>query len=304
MRNHRRLRGRIERKPRVRIADATDRGIDDDPPLAAREHHRELVAQAQEDGTDVGIEHVVIGAARLLLDRRAALLEAGIVEGDVEPAEAFDRGADQAHDVAVLRDVGRHRKRLRPECPARSGGGPDLGLTTARDQHRRGALGGHLQRRGATDAAAASGHQTDFSRHAVRLGGTGFDDRQRLSQGASPAIAAASGIAWENSCMIQLLIRPCPGVKMISPERHLIDEIRAASRQMVRELGFMDATVAATDYRTVGGPHHPGNRHPRSDERGTARRVPASAEVECEPHGGQAGRVRRTEGTPEASDAR
>lgn len=28
----------------------------------------------------------------------------------------------------------------------------------------------------------------------------------------------------------------------------LIDGIRAASRQMVRELGFMDATVAATDY--------------------------------------------------------
>jgi DNA-binding MarR family transcriptional regulator len=28
----------------------------------------------------------------------------------------------------------------------------------------------------------------------------------------------------------------------------LIDEIRAASRQMVRELGFMEATVAATDY--------------------------------------------------------
>src|SRR5216683_1184758 len=28
----------------------------------------------------------------------------------------------------------------------------------------------------------------------------------------------------------------------------LIDDIRAASRQMVRELGFMDATIAATDY--------------------------------------------------------
>jgi DNA-binding MarR family transcriptional regulator len=28
----------------------------------------------------------------------------------------------------------------------------------------------------------------------------------------------------------------------------LIDDIRAASRQMVRELGFMDATVAASDY--------------------------------------------------------
>ena len=28
----------------------------------------------------------------------------------------------------------------------------------------------------------------------------------------------------------------------------LIDDIRAASRLMVRELGFMDATVAASDY--------------------------------------------------------
>jgi DNA-binding MarR family transcriptional regulator len=31
-------------------------------------------------------------------------------------------------------------------------------------------------------------------------------------------------------------------------ELNLIDEIRAASRQMVRELGFMDATIATTDY--------------------------------------------------------
>ncbi len=31
-------------------------------------------------------------------------------------------------------------------------------------------------------------------------------------------------------------------------ELALIDDIRAASRLMVRELGFMDATVAATDY--------------------------------------------------------
>jgi DNA-binding MarR family transcriptional regulator len=37
-----------------------------------------------------------------------------------------------------------------------------------------------------------------------------------------------------------------PGVKMA--ELSLIDDIRAASRLMVRELGFMDATVAASDY--------------------------------------------------------
>jgi DNA-binding MarR family transcriptional regulator len=38
------------------------------------------------------------------------------------------------------------------------------------------------------------------------------------------------------------------GVKMTTPEQPLIDDIRAASRQMVRELGFMEATLAATDY--------------------------------------------------------
>ena len=35
---------------------------------------------------------------------------------------------------------------------------------------------------------------------------------------------------------------------MTAPDLALIDDIRAASRQMVRELGFMDATLAATDY--------------------------------------------------------
>ena len=35
---------------------------------------------------------------------------------------------------------------------------------------------------------------------------------------------------------------------MTVPDLTLIDDIRAASRQMVRELGFMEATLAATDY--------------------------------------------------------
>jgi DNA-binding MarR family transcriptional regulator len=35
---------------------------------------------------------------------------------------------------------------------------------------------------------------------------------------------------------------------MFTPDLVLIDDIRAASRQMVRELGFMESTVAATDY--------------------------------------------------------
>ena len=35
---------------------------------------------------------------------------------------------------------------------------------------------------------------------------------------------------------------------MAAIDLSLIDDVRAASRQMVRELGFMEATVAATDY--------------------------------------------------------
>jgi DNA-binding MarR family transcriptional regulator len=35
---------------------------------------------------------------------------------------------------------------------------------------------------------------------------------------------------------------------MPAPDIALIDDIRSASRQMVRELGFMEATIAATDY--------------------------------------------------------
>ena len=35
---------------------------------------------------------------------------------------------------------------------------------------------------------------------------------------------------------------------MAVSDLRLVDEIRVASRQMVRELGFMEATVAATDY--------------------------------------------------------
>ena len=35
---------------------------------------------------------------------------------------------------------------------------------------------------------------------------------------------------------------------MTAPDLTLIDDIRAASRQMVRELGFLEQTLAATDY--------------------------------------------------------
>ncbi len=55
---------------------------------------------------------------------------------------------------------------------------------------------------------------------------------------------------------------------MTTPELPLIDDIRAASRQMVRELGFMEATLAATGLSAVGGTYHHRDRHPRADDFG------------------------------------
>ena len=83
---------------------------------------------------------------------------------------------------------------------------------------------------------------------------------------------------------------------MSTAELPLIDDIRAASRQMVRELGFMEATLAATDYppSAVHAILEIGIRGPMTAR--ATRRVPASGEIERQPPGSQAGRERRTEG--------
>jgi DNA-binding MarR family transcriptional regulator len=58
------------------------------------------------------------------------------------------------------------------------------------------------------------------------------------------AISGTGAIA----SLIVLWYNYMAGVNMVAENLDLIDDIRAASRLMVRELGFMEATVAATDY--------------------------------------------------------
>jgi len=68
------------------------------------------MAKAQENGAHIGVEYVVVHRIALLLERRAPFLETGIVERDVQPAVAFDRGSDEALDVVLPCDVGPYRK--------------------------------------------------------------------------------------------------------------------------------------------------------------------------------------------------
>ena len=46
----------------------------------------------------------------------------------------------------------------------------------------------------------------------------------------------------DNGCIVQL-----PFADITMPDTLLINQIRSASRLMVRELGFMNSTLAATD---------------------------------------------------------
>ena len=121
--------------------------------------------QAQEQRADVGVEHAVVDIGALLLEWRATLLEAGIVEGDVVTAKAFKGRADHPFDLVLSRDVGPDRNRLRTELAAGSRGSFDFGLAPACSNHRFGTLGCHPQRRGAADAAAAARDEADLAAH-------------------------------------------------------------------------------------------------------------------------------------------
>ena len=73
------------------------------------------MAQTQEHGTNIGVEHLIVDRIVLPLERRAPFLKAGIVEGDVEPAVAIDRGRNEAFDLVVFGDVGFDGERLRAQ---------------------------------------------------------------------------------------------------------------------------------------------------------------------------------------------
>ena len=75
-RDHTRHRGRIHNGPSARL-----------------EHGRDLMPHAQPHALHVDVHDLVIGLHGLLQKRRRRLLDARVVEGEIEPAEPFQRGA-------------------------------------------------------------------------------------------------------------------------------------------------------------------------------------------------------------------
>ena len=63
---------------------------------------------AQPHALHVDVHDLVIGLHGLLQKRRRRLLDARVVEGEVEPAELLQRAPDEVLDLRFLGHIGRH----------------------------------------------------------------------------------------------------------------------------------------------------------------------------------------------------
>lgn len=89
-------------------AQAGDRGQVDDGAagVALAQHLLDLVLHAPEDAEHVCGEHPLEAAGGLVGQAAGVEGHAGVVDGDVEPAEPFDGGGDQRDDGLLGVDVG------------------------------------------------------------------------------------------------------------------------------------------------------------------------------------------------------
>jgi hypothetical protein len=140
-----------------------DRRDVDDPPAAALLHH--LLGGdlgAEEGAPKVDAEHLLVLRLRRVEHGRARL-DAGVVDHDVEAAEAGDGRGDEALEVGHLADVGVDADDLVAERG-------DLLLEGLRGLRvgdvvdgEAGALAGQLEHDGEADAAISTGDDGDLS---------------------------------------------------------------------------------------------------------------------------------------------
>src|SRR6202051_2472020 len=99
---------------------------------AARlEHGRDLVLHAQPHALRVDVHDAIESLLVLLEERSRHLLDPGVVEGEVEPAELLQRPFDEFLDLNRLRDVGRHEESFAPLSPEEPHGFFPFGRSSA-----------------------------------------------------------------------------------------------------------------------------------------------------------------------------
>src|SRR5437016_4353680 len=140
-----------------------DGSVVDDCTAAGFQHRRNLVLERQPNALDVDVHDLVVRLFGLIRQRCQRLLDAGVVEGAIEPAEFRQRPLDHRLDIALLRDVGLDEDRLAPrrldlcdDCTA-------FLLAASADDDLR-ALSGKLYCGRTADPGIAAGDQDDPSR--------------------------------------------------------------------------------------------------------------------------------------------
>src|SRR5438552_2297910 len=78
----------------------------DDRTAARLQHRRNLVLERQPHALHVDVHDLVVRLFGLIRQRSQRLLDAGVVEGTIEPAESRQRPSDHRLDIALFRDVG------------------------------------------------------------------------------------------------------------------------------------------------------------------------------------------------------
>jgi hypothetical protein len=73
--------------------------------MTAAQHQLDLAPHGQEDAAEVDRDEPVELVVGDLDDRLAGLLDAGVVDRDVEPPEALDHGRERGVDVLGARHV-------------------------------------------------------------------------------------------------------------------------------------------------------------------------------------------------------
>nr|WP_244277195.1 hypothetical protein [Geodermatophilus obscurus] len=145
-------------------------GVDDG--AAGGLHQRDLVLHAQEHPGEVHVDDPVPLLGGQLGERGAGLLDAGVVERQVQPPEGLDRPVQRGSDVVLAGDVAGQRQRAAAVGLDQPGGLADAVLGDAGDGDG-GALRGEGQggRPADADAAAGAGDEGDLPGEAGALRG-------------------------------------------------------------------------------------------------------------------------------------
>jgi hypothetical protein len=130
-----------------------------------RLHNSQLVLQAQKRAKYVGVEHPCIGVQRLLGQRAGFSFGAGIVDRNVQPAEARNSLLDKVARVVFVTHVRQNESSFSAEATKLSFEGVAFGLPAAGYNDR--CAFGKGKRRGTPNAGQSAGDEDNRSAHGV-----------------------------------------------------------------------------------------------------------------------------------------